>query len=210
MVRPAMEEAGLLKAALPERPRYYPLLLAALRTGMRIGELFGLEWGDEDFAGRFIEVRRTVRDSGRVALPQNGKIRRVDMSRQLTEELRRLRAEQSREALANGWEAVPLVFVTSKGKPIRLVNFRRRVFEPVLRTAGPRHLKIHGLRHTYASRLLQQGEGPAYVKDQVGHSSIKITVDTYGPPDPWFEPCRRGSFGHDRTQPRRNHRAEER
>jgi Phage integrase family len=39
---------------------------------------------------------------------------------------------------------------------------------------------LSDLRHTFASRLLQNGESPAYVKEQMGHSSIKITVDTYG------------------------------
>lgn len=39
-------------------PREYPLFMTALRTGMRLGELLGLEWGDIDFSGRFIEVRR--------------------------------------------------------------------------------------------------------------------------------------------------------
>jgi hypothetical protein len=43
-----------------------------------------------------------------------------------------------------------------------------------------RHIRIHDLRHTFASLLLQQGESVVYVKEQLGHSSIQITVDTYG------------------------------
>jgi integrase len=43
-----------------------------------------------------------------------------------------------------------------------------------------RHIRIHDLRHTFASLLLQQGESAVYVKEQLGHSSIQITVDTYG------------------------------
>ena len=42
------------------------------------------------------------------------------------------------------------------------------------------HHRIHDLRHTYASLLIQQGESLAYVRDQLGHHSIKLTVDTYG------------------------------
>jgi len=42
------------------------------------------------------------------------------------------------------------------------------------------HFTPHCLRHTYASLLLQQGESPAYVQRQLGHASIKLTVDTYG------------------------------
>ena len=53
-------ERSLLETARCEFPPYYPLFLCAVRTGMRLGELFGLQWGDIDFEGRFIEVRRTV------------------------------------------------------------------------------------------------------------------------------------------------------
>src|SRR5262249_49343785 len=60
------EEATFLDTALITSPRYYPLFLTALRTGLRFGELAGLRWGDLDFAGRFIEVRRTLHDGGRV------------------------------------------------------------------------------------------------------------------------------------------------
>ena len=45
--------------------------------------------------------------------------------------------------------------------------------------AGLRSLKLHALRHTYASLLLQDRESPAYVKEQMGHSSIQVTVDLY-------------------------------
>lgn len=43
-----------------------------------------------------------------------------------------------------------------------------------------RYRKPHALRHTFASLLIQQGESLAYVRDQMGHHSIKITVDIYG------------------------------
>jgi integrase len=46
--------------------------------------------------------------------------------------------------------------------------------------AGLRYRKPHALRHTFASLLLENRESPVHVKEQMGHSSIKITVDTYG------------------------------
>jgi integrase len=59
-------------------------------------------------------------------------------------------------------------------------NFRKRVFYSLLNEAGLRKVRVHDLRHTFASLLLQQGESPVYVKEQMGHSSIQVTVDLYG------------------------------
>jgi integrase len=111
------DEARAFLAAVQEHyPRYYPFFLCALRTGMRLGELLALEWGDIDFRGGFIEVRRGyVR--GQITSPKNGKTRRVDMSRQLSDTLNVILVERKKESLA-------------------------------------------------------------YVKDQLGHHSIQITVDT--------------------------------
>lgn len=97
------EEALFLEAALGHFPRHYPMFLCALRSGLRFGELAGLQWGDLDFHDRFIEVRRSLHDGGRIELPKNGKVRRVDMSLQLAEELHRLRVSRAEEALAKGW-----------------------------------------------------------------------------------------------------------
>jgi integrase len=68
-----------------------------------------------------------------------------------------------------------------------LVNFRQKAV--CFRSAGPAGRSgpcaqgtpcIHDLRHTYASLLIAQGESLAYVRDQISHHSIKVTVDTYG------------------------------
>ncbi len=59
-------------------------------------------------------------------------------------------------------------------------NLRKRVFAGLLRKAELRRFRFHDLRHTFASLLLQQGEIPVYVKEQMGHSSIQVTVDLYG------------------------------
>jgi site-specific recombinase XerD len=72
------------------------------------------------------------------------------------------------------------VFVTDEGHQITHSNFRRRVFEPLLTNASLRKIRFHDLRHMFASLLLQQGESPHYVKEQIGHHSIQVTVDIYG------------------------------
>ncbi len=59
-------------------------------------------------------------------------------------------------------------------------NVKSRHFFKCLEKAGLRRIRFHDLRHTFASLLIQNGESLAYVKDQLGHSSIKLTVDVYG------------------------------
>jgi len=72
------------------------------------------------------------------------------------------------------------VFINEEGRQLDHGNFRRRVFYPILTKAGLRRIRFHDLRHTFASLLLQQGESPQYVKEQMGHHSIQVTVDIYG------------------------------
>src|SRR5215470_18363751 len=61
-----------LQAVLEKSKEYYPVFLAAIHTGMRAGELIGLQWGDIDFNGKFIVVRRCY-TRGRVELTKTGK-----------------------------------------------------------------------------------------------------------------------------------------
>jgi integrase len=56
----------------------------------------------------------------------------------------------------------------------------RKLFNRLLTDAKMRRVRFHDLRYTFASLLLQNGESPAYVKEQMGHSSIQVTVDIYG------------------------------
>jgi len=107
-IRPfTREEASLfLETARQHAIREFPLFLCALRTGMRLGELLGLQWGEIDFNGRFIEVRRNL-VAGRETTPKSGKTRRVDMSNQLTETLRSSLIARKAEALQKGWGKVP-------------------------------------------------------------------------------------------------------
>jgi integrase len=95
------------------------MFLCAVRSGLRLGELIGLQWSDLDLAGRFIEVRRSVQDGGRIELPKNGKIRRVDMSQHLAETLRPLHVARAQETLAKGWPQIPeWLFCNEEGGPL--------------------------------------------------------------------------------------------
>jgi integrase len=144
-----------------------------------MGELFGLQWGDLDFNSRFVEVRRNI-TRGRVETPKSGQLRRVDMSQQLAGVLKELLRKRKEEYLRKGESLPEWVFINSDGTPLEQNNFRNRIYVGLLANAGLRQVRFHDLRHTFASLLLQQGETPTYVKEQMGHHSIQVTVDIYG------------------------------
>lgn len=175
------DELGLLLRTCQDHfPQWYPLVSLLARTGLRIGEACAVQWGDIDLNGRFLEVRRNLVHH-RLTTPKSGKTRRVDISRQLTETLKALLVERKKETLRYGWGEVPVwVFMNRAGQPIDPDGFRGRVWPKLLAKVGGRRVRIHDLRHTFASLLIQNGESLAYVKEQMGHQSIKITVDTYG------------------------------
>ncbi len=157
---------------------HWEFFLCAFRTGMRLGELLGLKWSDIDWNQKFIRVQRSYK-RGRFDKTKTGKARRVDMSDQLAAGLNQLLTARKKEALKAGLsEPVETVFHRD-GKPIEQ-NHIRRVYKRVLVKAGIREMRLHDIRHTFASLLLSRGESPVYVKEQLGHSSIKITVDIYG------------------------------
>jgi len=159
-------------------PTLYPLFLCAARTGLRQGELLALQWDDVSLAGRFLEVRRNF-THGRLTTPKSGDSRRVDLSQQLTATLEALQLERQLDAATHHQAAPPWVFCDHQGKPFHQNLVRLRFFR-LLKGAGVRHVRFHDLRHTYASLLLQNGENPVYVKEQMGHCSIQVTVDLYG------------------------------
>ncbi|MEK6804379.1 MAG: site-specific integrase, partial [Nitrospirota bacterium] len=173
------EVAVLLDTAKMRLPRYYPLFLCAARTGLRMGELLALQWPDVDWQGRFIEVRRNF-THWRLTTPKSGESRRVDMSRELAQTLKDLLLERQIDAGATGTEVPLWVFPSEKGGLLHPHNLRDRVFYGLLTKAKLRRVRFHDLRHSFASLLLQNGESPVYVKEQMGHSSIQVTVDCYG------------------------------
>jgi integrase len=199
----------MLDKAEKDLPHYYPLFLCAPRAGLREGELIALKGIDIDFNGRFIDVQRNF-SRGKITTPKNGKSRRVDMSARLaavlSELLSKKRAAALRKEMAKelgerrdaaavvnevmeDWLfTTPEIIAKSKvakriprgGTQLDPSNLRK-VFYKLLTAAKLRRVRFHDLRHTFASLLIQQrGEGLAYIRDQLGHSSIKVTVDTYG------------------------------
>jgi integrase len=181
------EVQKFLNAAKEICPEYQTLFLLAVRAGLRRGELVALQWGD-------IEFGRSDKDRNRFILVQHNyvrrehtstksrKTRRVDMSRELRRQLIKLRdARLQAAALEDNVDiSGELVFPSPDGVILDPDNLYHRYFVPVLKKSGIRNIRLHDLRHTFGSLLIQNGAGIVYVKDQMGHSSIQVTVDTYG------------------------------
>jgi integrase len=101
------EIQAMLETALTDKYRaYYPLLLCAVRTGMRQGELISLKGTDKDFNSRFVHVQRNL-SRGSISATKNGKDRKVDMSRQLAEVLSEMLSKPRAEALRKEMESQP-------------------------------------------------------------------------------------------------------
>jgi integrase len=121
------------------------------RTGMRIGEVTALQWIDIDFAKNYIIVRRNIPHHRQVETTKTvASQREVDMSPELSEELKRLRTERKKQALADGktFDMESWVFPNEDGSPIHYTNFLRRVWHKVqdqARSGG-------GLRTIFATR----------------------------------------------------------
>ena len=172
--------SSFLAWALSTAPRFATLFLLLARAGLRIGEVLVLKWDDLDIERREIRVERAI-SGGLIESPKSGHGRTVDMSSQLAQALQALLVARKAETLRLGRKGVPeWVFCSTRGTILSDANVRR-AFKVVLKKAKlPPHFTPHGLRHSFASLLLQAGESPAYVQRQLGHASIQLTVDTYG------------------------------
>ena len=152
------------------------------RTGMRIGEATALQWHDIDFANNYIVVRRNIPHHRQVETTKTeASQRKVDMSPELSAELKRLRTERKKQALADGkaFDAEGWVFPTEDGTPIYYTNFLRRVWHKVQDIAKVRRRTPHDLRHSWASHMLAAGADLAYVSNQLGHANPSITLRIY-------------------------------
>ena len=181
------EANRLLQAAKEYCPRYYALFLTALRSGLRRGELVALRWGDiqfgnhEDDSNRHILVQHNYVQGGFTS-PKGKRNRRVDLSKQLRRELLASRDTRLFAAFQAGQTSIAddLVFPSQAGTVLDPANLVHRYFLPCVEKAGLRRIRFHDLRHTFGSLLIQDGAPLPYLKEQMGHSSIQITVDIYG------------------------------
>jgi integrase len=178
-----LNELHRVEAKCAERfPEHYGLLLLLARTGMRFGEVVGLQWQDVDEHRGQLLVRRNMARHRQAEAPKTpASERRVDLSPEMLEELKRLRRERRTQIFKAGreWNEEEWIFRNKRGRPIIYADFHSHVWTGLLRLAGLRHRGIHQLRHSWASHMLASGADLAYVAAQLGHSSPAVTLEIY-------------------------------
>lgn len=155
-----------------------PILLA-LETGMRVGESCALKWEDIDFESSVLKVQRTKQ---RIALPTiSGQKTKIIETKPKTTNANRIiplseKVKNALKQLKN--QTVSDYVVTNQGQPIepRTVSYR---FEKIKKIIGLDDVSFHALRHTFATRCVELGVNIAAISSLLGHSSIKLTLDTY-------------------------------
>ncbi|MHA2217642.1 MAG: tyrosine-type recombinase/integrase [Candidatus Hodarchaeales archaeon] len=131
-----------------------PILVVALNTGMRRGEILNLKWENIDFQAKEIRIENT----------KSGRPRTIDINSHLLSELMKLKSE-AKDSL--------YVFLNPKtGKPYKKLQTS---FNGARRRAGIENFRFHDLRHTFASRLVERGVDLIRIKELLGHSSVKVT-----------------------------------
>lgn len=169
------EVRRLLAAA--EGHRLRPLLVLAVASGMRSGELRGLQWRDVDWKAGTVTVRRSLQRLDGVFLavePKTAKSRRTLPLPEVA--LQALRDHQQQQAAAPVSGAY--IFTRADGQPLHPTT-AWRALQTVLGDAGLPAMPFHALRHTAASLLLAQGTHPRVVMELLGHSTIALTMNTY-------------------------------
>jgi integrase len=166
--------------AAAQGDRLEALYVLAIGSGMRLGELFGLQWADVDLDKGVIAVRHSLSELNGILKLKEPKTkagrRRIELSDAIVVAL----VKHRRESLREGNAGAQYVFCNLHGGPLRRSHFHRQDFKPLLIRAGlPEDMHFHHLRHAHASLLIQQGENPKLVSTRLGHSKIGITMDLY-------------------------------
>jgi integrase len=153
-------------------------------TGMRRGEALGLRWADLDLDGGRLFIRQTVitiKHAVAFGKPKTAKgIRPVTLDPDTVAALVAHRKVQAAERLqlGAGWQDHGLVFCQPTGHPVHPERLSE-LFTRRLRSAGLPTIRLHDLRHTWATLALSAGVHPKVVQERLGHANISITLDTY-------------------------------
>ena len=190
-VKPLNEEqiAALLKAL--KGHKYENLILTALFTGLREGEVCGLQWDCVNLESGAIlvdkqlqSIRKSVRgDRDKYALvpTKNGKERYLTVAPFVVELLKKEKAKQdsNRKLFEGGYEDSDLVFTDEIGRRVT-PQAAYRAFKLVVTELGFETARFHDLRHSFAVASLRSGDDVKTVQENLGHATSSFTLDVYG------------------------------
>jgi len=152
------------------RPDFRNYYIVRFFTGMRTGEIDGLQWDHVDFKRRQILVRQAL-VNGRLEYTKNdGSFRTIEMSQLVVDAL----TEQKKATGKNGF-----VFCTRTGGPLNHNNVTKRIWYPLLRHLELRKRRPYQTRHTAATLWLAAGENPEWIARQMGHTTTEMLFRVY-------------------------------
>jgi integrase len=170
--RGAFNEAEVQAIIAAAKPRERAFIALLVLTGLRPGEVFGLDWTAVDLDGGSLRVVRSWDPRGQQFVPPKTKAgdRVVPLAGWLVAELRAHRQRTGGEGL---------VFPSRRGGPMNPSNVRRDIWLPLIKRAGVRALDMYSLRHTFASLGRVSGESAFNVSRMMGHARSTIVDTTY-------------------------------
>lgn len=181
------EQKTLLKHARNER--IYPAILLLLFTGIRRGELLALTWNDVNFATKTLSINKSLNrvrnfETGTSEILINSaktesSKRYIPLLDDILKELENHRTKQKFEkrTAKENYKDKNFIFCDKLGKSYEPRYFQTN-FKRICKLAGI-NTNVHALRHTFATRGLEQGIEAKIMQELLGHSSITITLDTY-------------------------------
>lgn len=177
----------LLTVAKKEDYAAYIAILLALTTGMRLGEIFGLMWENVDMKGNKLYVKQslvTTNHGSRLEKTTKTKsgYRQIDLPKYCITELEVYKhwQDEQKAIWLNQYDDQDVVVSKVSGGFKDPSRFSHVLFKRLLKSAGiSTKVRFHDLRHTHATWLLEKGVNPKIVAERLGHSSIRITLDTY-------------------------------
>jgi len=179
------DQAELILDYIKDNEKYYDLqsvLPISIMTGLRRGEVLALRWTNIDFINNVIYVTGSVIFKGNkyvIGETKTKKDRQVKMLPTLIDTLKQLKKKQAEYKLLLGkeYQDNSLVCCWQDGKMLRPDHVTKKFIK--LREELNINVRLHDLRHSFATYLLKLGTHPKIVAEILGHSSIRITLDTY-------------------------------
>ena len=179
-IHPLLPQQTLAFLKSVEGNRLKCLYLLAVTTGMRQGELLGLEWASIDLQEGCLTVKAALYHKRLVEPKTDASRRTIRLAPEMVTALKQHRSRQGAERLLAGprWPDSDIVFTTSIGTPMNGANLRRS-FRRRLKAAGLPQVRFHDLRHGCATFLLSKQRPVHEVSRLLGHSTTRVTLDYY-------------------------------